>query len=60
MTSIECLAIADRMDISSHQCARGSDRDGYSTIAEVWRRSASYALQQEEWTILLLSSQPDV
>ena len=55
MTSLECMALADRMDGLARQCSNKRDRDAYSSIAGVWRRSADYARQQEAWTLLLPS-----
>lgn len=52
LTSLQCLARADKLDARARQCAKPSDRDAYIETADGWRRNAVLARQQEAWTKL--------
>ena len=47
MSSLQCLAKADELDVIALQCISASDRAGYTQTADGWRRNAALARRQE-------------
>ena len=49
MSSLECLAQADRLDEQARQCGSEKERAALTETAIGWRRIAILARQQEAW-----------
>lgn len=47
LTSLECSAMADEMDLKVLQCPAGLVREAYDGMAKGWRDTAELAARQE-------------
>jgi len=47
LTSVECLAKADELDVLAMRCFTEQARDAYTETARGWRATAVLARQQE-------------
>ena len=52
LSSVECMAKADEMDVLARECAHRQDRDAYAETALGWRHTAVLARRQEAWDAL--------